>query len=424
MRKLYLLITIALLSKSAHSTCITEKEALNKLTMDQAVESALAKKKSIHAKYYNIKNYKNLRRGTLSTFIPNLSVRETAYDASTAVSHAVEVSASQTLFNLSKVNHYKMYSTYMSAAKHDLQAHKESIRLATETAFLSAWLIQQKLCLILLQFDASKEAFEKAKNQYNLNLLNKNDWLKAKSDHAANLAIVNSYQDEIAQAESELEFYTTKEIRLLPSKDDISPTILSWDHKKDITIEPFDFYYKEAINNRKDLKSKQDDIDLKDNTSKYYAKQYIPSVSLIGSTSRSHYRAGGAVLSKQAGIRASWSFDGLSSYFSAEAAKSEKLKAILEKNDLKSQIKFEIQKAHSALQKEINNITAEKAKFTQNKNEFELRRQEVDSGLISPVDFNISEFTYENARFSWFSQLAGASLRERELLFACAYPEK
>jgi outer membrane protein TolC len=407
-----------------------EPVVLATLSMEQAVEQAKVKKPSVHAFRYSIENYQHLRKGTLSTFLPNISLNETFYNRKNPsnLKDSFVAQASQTVLDLSKVNHYKMLDAQVSGARHQLEGHKDDVQLATETAFLSAWLLQQKVDFFVLLYEASKKIFEQKKNQYDLNLLDKNEYLKARAEHAGNLATVNTYKQDLSEAEKTLEYYIQDPISLLLPKSDLSqktifPTKLKWDPEKKAGLEPFDFYYKKAIVNRKDLKIKQDTINLKSHTSQFYAKQYLPTVSLFGAATKSTIWNGDSTFNKEAGLRISWNiFDGLSNYFNKNAARAEKLQAILEKHDLSSQIKLEVQQAYSALKKEIDSLSAEKVEFKQSTNEIILRKQQHTIKLISDVDYQSAKFSYENSKISWITRSVSAELKRRELLKNCGYP--
>jgi outer membrane protein TolC len=402
------------------------------LTIEQVVAQALTKKPSVHAFHHAIKSLERQRKGTLSTFLPNVSLSETFYNNNntSAIKSSFGLSASQTVINLAKVNHYRMFSASVSGAKHDKEAHKDTIRLAAESAFLSAWLLQQKLNLILLLFNSSVETFGKSKKQFELNLTDKNDWLKSKTTHAGNLVTVNNYHDDIADSEKLLEFYIQSKIALLLPRRELSektffPTGLFWNPHQKIEPEPFVSYYKQALKNRKDLKSKQEAINLQAETSQYYAKQYIPSVSVFADVSKNTSRIGNSYTSKSAGLKISWSaFDGLTNYFNKSSADAEKMKAILEKGDLANQIKLEVQQAYSALRKELDSLEKEKISFNQATNEFDLKKQQLKAGLIDSVAFQTAKYNYENSRLTWLSQAVTASIKERELQKTCGYPTK
>jgi len=385
------------------------------LTIEDAVEQALKRKPSIHAYQYGVDDYRRQRKSTLSTFLPNVTLSESFYNAKQAskIRNSFSVDASQTIFNPAQNNYVKVYDAYVSSARHKKESHKDLIRLETETAFLNAWLLEQKKAFIDFFRMSTVEEFEKAKKQFLNNLLNKNDFLKAKATYEQNLATINSYQDEVNDATKTLKYYTN-----VPYQN------LYWNPYEKFFLENINFYYQKAMKYRKDLKTKQDTIDSEKHLSKYYKSQYIPSVSLFGSASKTIYRKGAcSTFNKSAGLKISWSaFDGLSNYFNKSAADARKMKAILEKNDLRAQIKLEVQKAYSAIETELRKLEAQTYSYDQAKNEFDLKKEEFASGLISFVDFQTSKYNHENARFTWFSQAATTAVKYQNLLYSCGYP--
>lgn len=412
-------------------------KAAKTLTLDQAVREALIKKPSIHAFSYNVKNYTQQKKGVIAGFFPSVSASGTFYNTnnSSSAQDAFSVQVNQTIFNLSKVSEYRVLRAQEAAAKHEKEKHMDDIRFATETAFLNSWLLQQQLKLIVLLFSSSKENFEQADHQHKLNLLDKNDFLKAKATYSSSLSTVNAYEHNLSEAEKSIEYYIQTPISLLvPKKDFLKtngmteltsffPTTLEWNHSKKITVEPFDNYYQKALQNRKDLKAKDRIIESKSATKNLYLASYVPSVGISGSATKTHFRPTGSSYSKEGKISASWSF-GLPNALKYRAANADKMKSVLEKQDLEKQIKLEVQTAYSSLQKEINNLKAQTVSYQQAKNEFDLKQQENQSGLISPVAFQTAKYTYENARIAWLNQIVTTTLKERELQKVCGYPEK
>ncbi|MBU1008283.1 TolC family protein [Candidatus Dependentiae bacterium] len=421
MKKLILLITTGFLyCLQCHGDA-----SLPALTITKAVQDALVRKPSVHAFAYGIKSAERQRKTTLSAYLPQISLNETFYDAKNSlnIKDSFGIQARQTVINLATYDSYKASSASVSSARHQKESHKDTIRLATEAAFLNGWVLQQKIESIVLLYNSSKEQFEKAKNQHKLNLLNKNDWLKAQAAYSQNLAIIDSYRDEVAEAEQTIEYYTGNKLLIAPSKIKSAPlTKLDWSAQQKIAVEKLSYYYKKALEHRKEIKIKQDTIDAESHTSQFYVKQYLPTVGISACAAKNTSRTGNSSWSKSASISISWNiFDGLSNYFNKTAADARKMKAILEKNDLVAQVKLEVQSAYTALQKEISAIASQNVSFTQSDNEFTLNKQQFDAGLISGVDFQTAKSIYETARFTWLSQVALTALKKQVLLNACGY---
>ena len=401
------------------------------LSMQQAVKEAIKRKPSIQAHQYAITDYKRQQQATLSPYLPNISLSEKFYNTSNSSSakSAFGVTASQTILSLSQQSYHRLYGSYVSSARHSKESHVDEIRLATETAFLNAWLLQKKLSLILPLYNSSKETFEQEKKQHDLGLLDKNNWLKSQATHSSNLATVNSYKQELAQSEKTLEYYTGLTLKLLPrhanSQTRLAWHRLTWKPEKKIKLNNFKSYLDKAIANRKDLKVKQDAINSEHYSSQYYAKQYIPSVSLFGSATKYTSRVANSSTSKEAGVQLSWNvFDGLSNYFKKQAADARKMKAVLEKNDSAMKIKSEVQAAYTALDTQQRTLAAQTISHKQSKNEFDLKKQQESIGLISSVDLEAAKFSWQDAHYTWLSASANTALKQQELAYACGYPDE
>ncbi|MCK4517607.1 TolC family protein [Candidatus Babeliales bacterium] len=396
------------------------------LSMQQAIKEALKRKPSIQAHQYAITDYKRQQQATLSPYLPNISLSEKFYNTSNSSStkSAFGLQASQTILSLSQQSYHKLYGSYVSSARHSKESHIDEIRLATETAFLNAWLSQQKIKLIIKRYDSSKKTFVQVKKQHNLGLLDKNNWLKSQATHASNLATVNSYKQELAQTEKTLEYYTGLTLRLLPTHGNLQ-TKLIWEPEKKINLDNFKAYFDKALKNRKDLKIKQDTINSERYSSQYYANQYIPSVSLFGSATKYTSRVASSSTSKEAGLQLSWNvFDGLSNYFHKQAAGARKMKAVLEKSDAVIKIKSEVQTAYTALDAQQRTLSAQTISHEQSKNEFDLKKQQESIGLISSVDLETAKYSWQNSHYTWLSSAASTALKTQELAYACGYPQK
>jgi outer membrane protein TolC len=439
MRKIYLIRVFFLF---AIFTCLESKpvkvrrQKIKKLTLNQAVEQALKRKPTVQAFEYNVQNYKHQRKTQLSEYLPNVSLSEAFYNVrnSSNLKNAFGISASQTILDLSTISNVKLYSSYISSAKHTTESHKDLVRISTETAFLNGYLLQEKLKPINLLYQAAKENFEKAKNRFNLNLINKSDFLAEKTTYAESLSVVNLYKDEVKEGEKNLEYYIGEPIKLLPLIHEINHneikrkhaehTELKWNPDVKIKLQPFSYFYKKALENRKDLKVKQDSIDSEHHTGQSHIKQYLPKVSISGTITKNVYRSGNSVLDKDVSLLISWNvFDGLSNYFNKSAADARKMKAILERNDLIVKIKREVQSAYTAAQKALYDLRAQKVSYSGSKSTFRLQKQQFKQGLISKVEFQSAEYSKEQSRFILLTRAANTVLRYSNLLYNCGYPQ-
>ena len=401
------------------------KDICEILTLDGAVKEALSRKPSVLAYRYSVEDYRNQQIATLSSYMPNVSASETAY-VTAGTRNSIGIEYSQTIFDVPKINSYKKAGVNVAYQRHQKEYHEDNVRLSTETVFLSSWLLQNKQDLISSLNKSTNDTFEYDKNRELVGLISKDDWLKAKYSYSNNISAVKSFQDDLREYEKTLEYYVGLSLALVYNENIVGTfTKLDWDYERKFVLNSFQNYYEKALRNRKDLKSKKDLIDIERYNSAYYLSQHLPTASVFGSAVRSNVSSSGSSTAESAGIKFSLSiFDGFSRYFNKSAADAKKMQAILNRNDIIQQIKYEVQKAHSAYEKELNTLEAQRDSFEQSKNEFKLKKLKYEIGTISKVDFEIAKYNWENAFHAWITQVAVTAQKERELLYYCGYPSE
>lgn len=437
MKKIKLAILIFVSIFSTISPSKKYKLQNKKLTIGKAVKNALLRKPTVLAYQYDVENYKHQRSTAITEYVPNITLSEKFHgrkksSVTANIKRTFAINAQQTLFNLSSYNKYKQYSSLMSSAKHTKQAHQDEIRLSTQSAFLAAFLVQNKLNMMRLQFNSAKDTYEKSKNLFEQKLISNTDLLQAQSTYAESLASVDNYRSEIKEAEKIIEYYTGIKMSIVPDNSDTISKInkspymeLAWNPKKEDKIKSFDHFYKKALNNRKDLKLKDDTIEKEKHTSQYYEKQYLPKVGVSLNYEKNSLRGGSKYTTRNTTLNISWNvFDGLTNYFNKEAAGARKMKAVLEKNDLRNKIKMEVQSAYTALKSAKNLLSAQEITFKHAKSNFKLKKQQFKQGLISQTDFKNAEFSFESSRIAWLTQAATTKTKYFELLSSCGYPSK
>lgn len=429
-KKIFILIISVSLIQLIQSKPIEVKyQTQQTLTIEQAIQYAYKNNPSIHAYEFNIKNYEKQQKSKLSSYIPNVTLSETLYDTQTksGIQSSAAMQASQTILNFSKMDDYKKAGKTVVSARYQKEMHKNEIRFAIESAFINGWLLQQKSNLIDKLYFSTKETFQAKKHAHELNLLNKNDWLKEAAAYSTNLATVITYQDDINKAEKELAYYTGLQNIILYKKQSTNnnPILkLKLKPMQNFTPHPIEKYIADAIANRNDIKIQQKEIEKEHLESSYYAKQYLPKLSVFGNVSKNTMRTGNSYYSSDAGIKVSWNvFDGLSNYFYKSAADARKTKASLNKEDVIAKVKLEIEQAYSNFRKEINSLDAQRISYYQSYNEFKLEKQRSKLGIISKVDFQTAQLSWEEAKYKWVTQVTNTMIKQKILDYTCGYPK-
>ncbi len=309
-------------------------------------------------------------------------------------------------------------------------AERNQIQHEVEQAFLQSWLLQRQEESIKKLYNSTREVFAKATHENELKLLNKSDWLKSASDHAAELSQVDTYQDSMIIAERKLEFLLGQSLELTLVENKISSperTTLEWNEHQTIELAPRETYYQAAIKHRLDLKIGDKNIEIARDGAKIACQANMPTTFAFANVSHLHNPSVEGVPGMngfhQVGIGVRWNiFDGALTHFKTGKAEASKMRAILEKDSVIQKIRFEVEAAYRELSKSVTTLKAKDIELIKTKNDLELSEQRFAIGDISKVELSTAKTAWEQAYLSWRRAKIDAALRKSDLLFACGYP--
>jgi outer membrane protein TolC len=115
-------------------------------------------------------------------------------------------------------------------------------------------------------------------------------------------------------------------------------------------------------------------------------------------------------------------FDGMVAQHQERQARANKLKEMLAQQQTVLTIKSDVQEKYFLYAKMLLQIKAQKMSYLRSRNEFQLRKQELAIGQISPVDFKTAQSNWEQAQYDWIARNVDLALKQRDLMFACGYP--
>lgn len=435
-KKLFLTITSILYINFGLATRseILINPSYKSLTMSEAVALSEKHKPSIHAYQQAMEVALTIQQSKMVGYLPVVTATENIYNtgnytaATGSARTSLGINASQLIYNFAgpQLTH-KIAGKDVRKAEHNKKIHQDAIRKEVETAFLNAWLVQQKERLMTRFLKSFRETFKKNKHQNELDILDKNEWLKTNVTYAKQMSIVQQYRDEVAIAEQSLSYLTGQNYKLskLSRNNSVSTTLtkLAWSPKKETHEKTFKECFEIALQHRNEIKYKNAEIEKKNLEKKFYMRSYLPSVSLFGTYSRGDRWNSTTYDTKSAGVSVSWRmFDGLYNYFNKNIAEGNKIKIELDKQDLVQQIKLEVQTALSQLNQSQENIKASSVAYKQAKNEFLLKHQEFKLGSLSKTDYETIKYNWENAEFSYLSAETTLAIKKRNLEHACGYP--
>ncbi|MFA5075437.1 MAG: TolC family protein [Candidatus Babeliales bacterium] len=415
---LFFVFIIIINTSYIHSVTVDNNKNLN-LTMDKAVEMANKYNPSLKALKFAIQAQKENEKVAFSGYFPTINLNETPYfqNEQKGLQNRISIEGRQLVYSFAgPLQQLKIAQKQTDVAKLSEEERKDYLRYFVEASFLQSWLLQRKNKAIKTLNSSADETIKKAEHQNKLNLLSKNQWLQDEATFASNLANVYLYSDELKNAQNQLEFYIGKQFE---SKDETITLI--WDSKQEIKVENLENYYQKAIKNRKDIQRKQKETEVFKETEYYYKKGNAPELKIMGSVSKdsnAYYNC------HQVGLYLTWNiFDGGTKHYEQHKAHAEMLKALEEKEYLINQAKYDVQKAYNNLSILLKQLAAQNIQLTQAKNDYILNKQKYEIGDISKVDFEQAKYNWENQKFIWLSLKINTAVKERELQYACGFPE-
>jgi outer membrane protein TolC len=385
--------------------------------MNQAVKMAYKHRPSLKAQRFATQATKTGEKKALAGYMPQITIKESNAFSNGAkgLQHSVGIQATQLVYSFAgPLEEYKIAKQGTKASKFTEETHKDLVRYEVEISFLQSWLLQRKNEYIQSLNSASNRRYEKEKHKNDVEILDKNDWLKQVATYAENLSTVYLYADELNNAQNELEYFIGN-----PFKKEIKEITLVWDPEQKITVETLHYYVDLAIQNRKEIKQKQIEMEQQEEYRRYYKKTYLPSVSLSGNSTRSSGTKNNSV-----SLNLTWNiFDGGANFQDSKKANATKLKLLMEKNNYIQQVKYEVEKAYNELAQYLKQLVAKDLRLAQAKNEFDLKTLQFKIGEISPTEFEEAKLAWKTEKFAWLTLKVSATLKKRELIYACGYPK-
>ncbi|MFC1894884.1 TolC family protein [Candidatus Dependentiae bacterium] len=388
-----------------------------KLTMQEVVKMAHKNRPSLKAYKFATQASKQDEKKAISGYFPQVTLNEQPFfqNGLKGLQNSISLQTNQLVYSFAgPIQQYKIAKKITESSKYQEETHKDLVRYQVEVAFLQSWLLQRKNKYIEFLEKSSNQDINKSEHENKLNLLDKNDWLNDAATYSQNMYTVYSYSDQLYDAKNQLEYYIGK-----PFKSETSTIILTWDSAKQISLKQLEYYYQKAINNRKEIKQKQKEVEQYMEYQSFYKKTYLPSLSISGKSGRTS-----GIKNNSIGAVFTWNMlDGGANYHESNKANANKLKAIMEKENYVQQAKFDVQKSYYELATLLKQLVSQSVRLRQAENEFVLKKQEFNIGTISKVDLESAKYNWESQKFNWITSKINTSIKQRELYYSCGYPQ-
>lgn len=406
------------------------------LTIQEAIEIAYQNKPNLLQYKHAIEEARMRSKQALAGYFPSVAFasgfRQTQGEGE--MHNTSTITVNQLIYSFAgPIEQYKRARKETEKVRLAEDKDKKEMRHEVELAFIECWKLQQQRAYFNAFHTSSRETFEKAKTSNKVDLLDKTDWLKSNSDYATALSTIDNYYDTAFVGQKKLEFFMGQAINLGIQRNQKQPEILFidlvWDTKKqEKPLKSLDLYYKYALKNRDELKIASKTIDIARDDVSIAQRSRLPVISATASAGHLGQSENAIPrpprYTNSLGISMSWNiFDG-TSHFRENEVHATMLKEILNKEHAAQTINFAIQQAFYALNQARMQLKAKNIELSYAHNAHDLAKQKLEIGDISKVEYEIAKSDWEKTYFSWLELKANTAIKERDLYFACGYPEE
>jgi outer membrane protein TolC len=419
------------------------------LTMDEAVQIALQNKPDLKSYQYAIEESRMRSKQAIAGYIPTFGITGNLSQTRGQTDPVLNVDflANQLVYSFAgPIEQYRKARKATKVSELLCSQTKNIIRYEVEKAFLECWKVQQQNLPIRSLKKSSDSTYEKAAHSNKLELLDKRDWMQSTATHAQDLSRVDNYYEGAMISQKKLEFFMGQPVDLqiagikeIDSKyvdkkyHKIKLDLVWQDNTNDFLSKPIDIYYDLAFKNRDELKISVQNIGIAKDNMRLARGSRLPTVgvSFSAGTWKSFGDPTQEIIPTQTrrnyqtiSANFSWNlFDGLVSYYQENEFHANMLKETLNREQIKQQIKFEVEQAYYTLIQSQNSLTSKKFDLDRAKNELTLQKQQLEIGNISQVEMNTAQTDWENAYYSWLDTKIDVEIKKTDLLFVCNYPE-
>lgn len=433
--------------KELTSTKLTPKQ----LTIDDAVQRALTHRPDLEALRYAVQALRSGANSDLAGYYPTINLSS---DISQSI-HEKEpdtnnyITVNQQIYSFAgPLQKYQKSKNETEFSELERIKETNKTRLTTEKTFLETWRVQEKEKSIVLLNTSARATFQRQEQKNKLEKLDKDEWLKNVADFASSMAQVDQYKDDVLIAYKKLEFLMGESLVLLPTCNEndkkCSPRAqLIWHYKKKYKFEPLETYYHYALTSRPEVPQGVKRIEIEKWNIRLAQGARLPVISADAQAGCStnpndtityiptadpeidvKSQKGAIQPFWQLRVSLEWSlFDGLVQQYKEQQAEADKIKEMLKHEQDILNIKQEVHEKYYSLIKILKKLREQKLKYIHGRNHYKLKKQELELGRISQVDFDSAKTDWQNVRFDWISYNVDVALAECELMYACGYPE-
>lgn len=431
----------------------TKAQEQASLTMHKAVAQALAHRPDLDALRYVVQAQRSLAKAEISGYLPTIVLGSdiSKQNGQKTLGSSTSVAANQLIYSFAgPLQRYQQAKNLTEISELDRAIMANMIRLETEKAFLQTWLIQEQNEAIQALTKSTETTFKRQDRRNDLGQRNKEEWLQDVEDNATNEGRIDEYYDNTQIVYKRLEFLMGQSLELLPSDDTMEQfyqphVTLAWQCKDTYHLRPLALCQEDALTFRPEIPQGLKRVAVQKWNVKIAQGLRLPTIAATAeagcvvtpantiSTSPTDF---GEVISVNRSnyptIDSFWSigvcfrwplFDGLVTQYQQQQAQAIKVKEMLDNDQTLLRIKQEVHEKYFELAKAIKQLKTQKANYERNQNAFSLMEQKQALGKASDADFDAAQTAWNQAQLDWLARNVVVAQAERDLAYACGYPE-
>jgi outer membrane protein TolC len=416
---------ILLLLISIHaSTCATN------LTISEAIAAAKKHRPNLQALEYKIREEQLKVKEAWTGYLPKLQVisslettSKQGVDFSSGFGGGLNagVQAQQLIYQFGGPQQQaKIAQAGVGVAQYDKITQEQAVAYEVTKTFIDCWVLQQQQDLITQLEASSKRTFEHSKQERNVKILDKQDFLNSvEARTLANEQVVN-FQEDASLAQAQLVFLLGNNhgINLVdkavgnPTTLIFNPLLLSTNNRESVKT-----FVSKALKNRPELKSFDKKIEAERHAATQAKLSAAPSISLTGNSMHTGASKKGQFAG---GISFSWPvFDGSRSRYLEQEANARATAAMLQKEQTAQQIILEVNQAYFSYNKSLNGQQTRRITMKRAESLFYRREQDRKLGLITQTTLEEARYGLLQAKNNWLLAQADVAQKEALLQYRC-----
>lgn len=437
---IFSLLFIAVLTITSYGQASTDRAILfmdrsKTLSLNGAIALAYNYRPNLKAFEHQIEAARWAAKTELTNYYPHISLQNNLHVAkgSRGINGITTLEGRQLIYQFGgPLERYQRALKQRDIIALQQQDTQNNIRNAVEHTFLNLWLLQKQRNVVYITLAAAKAVYHRSYQENSNELLNKSDWLAAKTLYAQTVSFVEQYHEDVYTNEKLLSFllgeYCDFHLLCIKHKEQTASSqevFLSWQPARTIRLRPLAMYQRLARKHRFDLQQQNLEIAVRQDTIDIVKQQNLPSISLIGSTTHNAQAPTGLKNQQSIGTSLDWKiFDGTLSNHQTRQAEADHLSQQLKRIQLEQQINVDVAQAYHRLKKSMSRLKARLPRIRQACNDYVLKKEQCAIGDVSQVTLQEATATWCGEYFLWLNDIVDVSLQERDLAFTCGYPSE